>query len=103
MFLPRKVTELKAALGSLGLETKGLKAELVTRLKHHLGGGTRAAASLPVYDPNDPTDDHDQDTNVEVEIIFRSLLLFRVADPKLLISDPDPTFLSITDPEPTLR
>ncbi len=43
-----KVPELKAALESLGLETKGLKAELVNRLK--------AASSRPAYDPNTARD-----------------------------------------------
>jgi hypothetical protein len=50
---------LKAALESLGLETKGLKAELVSRLK--------AASRKPAYDPNEPTDDNDLETPVEVE------------------------------------
>ncbi len=54
-----QVPELKAALESLGLETKGLKAELVSRLK--------AASNKPAYDPNEPTDDNDQETPVEVE------------------------------------
>ena len=67
-----QVAELKSALADLGLDTKGLKAELVDRLKAAASNGSMAAArngakaSVPEYDPNEPTDDIDPDIPLEV-------------------------------------
>ena len=68
------MAELKNALGDLGLDTRGLKADLVGRLKDHQAGAgaplKATANSISGYDPNEPTDDTDPQIPFEVKKIL---------------------------------
>lgn len=53
--------ELREALASHGLETKGVRTVLVNRLKDYLKetGASDKAPNAPSYDPTNPTEDTD--------------------------------------------
>ena len=102
-----KVVELRAELTKFGLDTKGVKATLVKRLKRHLADNVTKASSSTDYDPTQPTEDGDGSTSAEftdksfVNVQPKSGISFSLSTPRAV--KPAPPAVRPVSPGPQLE